>query len=92
MAHVRVPGVWRHVTNDIEVVPVKGETVKDALIDLVTVYPVLHDRLFLKGDYNSPNKHVIVCLNDADIRFAGGLQQPLADGDMISLVPAFAGG
>jgi sulfur-carrier protein len=31
-------------------------------------------------------------VNDEDVRFLGGIETPLADGDEVSILPAVAGG
>ena len=33
-----------------------------------------------------------VYVNDEDVRFAGGLDAPVADGDNVTILPAVAGG
>ena len=33
-----------------------------------------------------------VYLNDEDVRFLGGLETPVADGDTVTVLPAVAGG
>ena len=37
-------------------------------------------------------KFVNVYLNDEDVRFLGGLETPVSDGDNVTILPAVAGG
>jgi molybdopterin converting factor small subunit len=38
------------------------------------------------------HKFINMYLNDEDIRFLGSLETPVSDGDVISILPAVAGG
>ena len=88
MSLIRIPGEWREVTGQIEV-EVSGNTVQEALDDLVSEYPKLEKRLFNNGKVN---KFALVCLNDEDIRHIGGVEKEIKDDDTISIVPAVSGG
>ena len=37
-------------------------------------------------------RFVNVYLNDEDVRFLGGAETPLSDGDVVTILPAVAGG
>ena len=61
-----------------------------ALIDdLEANHPGLKDRLIEDGDLR---RFVNVYVNDEDVRFLGGLEAPVADGDQVVVLPAVAGG
>ena len=51
--------------------------------------PGLRDRLLEDGDLR---RFVNVYVNDEDVRFLGGLEAPVADGDEVVVLPAVAGG
>ena len=49
----------------------------------------LKDRLIADGTLR---RFVNVYLNDEDVRFLGGLETPVKDGDTVTVLPAVAGG
>ncbi|HEY0645736.1 MAG TPA: MoaD/ThiS family protein, partial [Nocardioides sp.] len=49
----------------------------------------IKDRLVDNGDLR---RFVNVYVNDEDVRFIGGLEAPLSDGDQVVVLPAVAGG
>ena len=75
---------------DRQTIETKGVTVGDAVADVATRYPSLAPRL--RDDAGKPYPFVTFYLNDEDIRFQGGFDAPLADGDELTIVPAIAGG
>ena len=64
--------------------------VLSALIDdLEANHPGLKERLIEDGDLR---RFVNVYVNDEDVRFIGGLEAELSDGDQVVVLPAVAGG
>ena len=57
---------------------------------MATRFPGLAPRL--RDAEGKPYPFVTFYLNDEDIRFQGGFDAPLADGDELTVVPAIAGG
>ena len=88
--NVRVPGPLRRLTAGSSQVEVEGGTVAAALADLEVRFPGFRDRLY--DDGGKLRQFINIYVNDADIRFGGGLDTPVATGDDISIVPAVAGG
>ena len=88
--NVRVPGPLRRLTAGSSQVEVEGATVAAALADLDVRYPGFHARLY--DDGGKLRQFINIYVNDADIRFGGGLETAVAAGDDISIVPAVAGG
>ena len=66
-----------------------GETLGGLIDDLETAHPGLRERLLEGGDLR---RFVNVYVNDEDVRFIGGLEAPVADGDEVVVLPAVAGG
>ena len=87
---VRVPTVLRNYTSGEKSVDGKGDTLADLFADLDSRYGGLRARLV--GDDGALNRFVNVYLNDEDVRFLGGIETPLADGDVVTILPAVAGG
>ncbi len=69
---------------------VTGATVREVIEDLDRRFPGVKDRL-LDGD-GGLRRFVNIYVGDEDIRFLGGLDTPVPDGSVVSIVPAVAGG
>jgi len=67
-----------------------GATVGAIVADVATRYPNLAPRL--RDETGQPYPFVTFYLNDEDIRFNGGFDAPVSDGDELTVVPAIAGG
>ncbi|MCH8051273.1 MAG: MoaD family protein [Chloroflexi bacterium] len=66
-----------------------GENVRDLLADIDERFPGFHDMVMTDGEIH---RFVNVYLNDEDIRFLNQLDTALKDGDVVSILPALAGG
>ena len=66
-----------------------GGTVAEVMGELAKAYPNLKSHLF--NDSGSIRHFVNVYLNDEDIRYLKQTDTPVADGDVITVVPAVAG-
>ena len=66
-----------------------GATLSDVLVDLDARHPGLRDRIV---DEKGLRRFVNVYVNDEDVRFMGGLETALKDGDTVTVLPAVAGG
>jgi len=87
---VRVPTPLRRLTNGQGEVQVEARTIREAIEKLEELYPGFKERLLdEKGELR---RFVNVYLNDEDIRFLKGVDSELKDGDIVSIVPAIAGG
>ena len=75
---------------DRKAIETRGSTVGEAVAEVAARYPSLAPRL--RDDSGQPYPFVTFYLNDEDIRFHGGFDAPLADGDELTIVPAIAGG
>jgi molybdopterin synthase sulfur carrier subunit len=87
---IRVPAQLRTLTGGAGEVSVEGSTVGEALKALDAAHPGFGERLFDEG--GNLRRFVNVFLADEDVRFLGGLDAPVADGQTLSVVPAVAGG
>jgi len=86
---VRIPTILRQYTDGAKAVEGAGATLEELFSDLESRHPGLRDRL-VEGD--GLRRFVNVYLNDEDVRFLGGLQAPVEDGDNVTVLPAVAGG
>jgi molybdopterin converting factor small subunit len=86
---VRIPTILRSYTGGAKSVEGSGSTLGELLINLDTEHGGLRDRL-VEGE--NLRRFVNVYLNDEDVRFLGGLETPVSDGDTVTVLPAVAGG
>jgi molybdopterin synthase sulfur carrier subunit len=87
---VRVPTVLRKHTGGEKQVSAEGSTLRELVDDLGEQYPGLRDALV--GEDGQLRRFVQTYVNDEDVRFLGGIETPLQDGDEVSILPAVAGG
>jgi molybdopterin synthase sulfur carrier subunit len=87
---VRVPSVLRQVTHGEKVVRGAAGTVAELLEELEGRYPGLRAQLVEQD--GSLRRFVNVYVNEEDIRYTGQLATPLQRGDVVSILPAIAGG
>jgi len=92
---VRIPTILRTYTGGEKAVPGEGSTLSQLIDDLESNHPGIKDRL-VEGDGGATGgdlrRFVNVYVNDEDVRFTGGLETALKDGDQVVVLPAVAGG
>jgi len=86
---VRIPTILRTYTGGAKSVEGAGATLDELLTNLDTAHGGLRERLV---DGEKLRRFVNVYLNDEDVRFLGGLETPVKDGDTVTVLPAVAGG
>jgi molybdopterin synthase sulfur carrier subunit len=89
-AEIRLPTVLRAQADGQATVNVDGATVGDVFNTLVGEYPGLRGNLL--DESGGLHKFVNVYINDEDIRYLDSLDTKVGDGDVISILPAVAGG
>jgi molybdopterin synthase sulfur carrier subunit len=87
---VRIPSQLRPVAGGQREVEVAASTVREALDDLEARHPGLKARIV--DENGQLRRFVNVFLADRDVRFLGGLDTPVRDGQTLSVVPAISGG
>ena len=87
---VRIPTILRSYTGGEKSVQGAGDTLADLLTDLDAKHPGLRGRLITPE--GGLHRFVNVYVNDEDVRFIGGLETGLKDGDTVTVLPAVAGG
>jgi molybdopterin synthase sulfur carrier subunit len=86
---VRIPTILRSYTGGAKAVESSGATLDELLNNLDAAHGGLRERLV---DGEKLRRFVNVYLNDEDVRFLGGLETPVKDGDTVTVLPAVAGG
>jgi len=90
---VRIPTILRTYTGGEKAVPADGATLSALIDDLEGNHPGIKDRLIdIKDGKDELRRFVNVYVNDEDVRFIGGLEAVLSDGDQVVVLPAVAGG
>jgi molybdopterin converting factor small subunit len=90
---VLIPTILRSYTGDQKAVTAEGATLAALIDDLDANHPGIKGRL-VEGDPGAVGlrRFVNVYVNDEDVRFMGGLEAEIADGDQVVVLPAVAGG
>ncbi|CAJ60155.1 MULTISPECIES: MoaD/ThiS family protein [Frankia] len=89
---VRVPTILRSYTGGSKLVEGTGDTVAALFLDLDSRHSGLRGRLVTGEDGAELHRFVNIYVNDEDVRFLGGLDAKLNDGDEVTILPAVAGG
>jgi molybdopterin synthase sulfur carrier subunit len=87
---VRIPTQLRNLSGNASEVQVEAGTVAEALKALDGAHAGFTERLF--DESGVLRRFVNVFLADEDIRFLQGIDTPVTDGQVVSIVPAVAGG
>ncbi len=82
---VRIPTILRSYTGGAKAVEGSGATLDELLNNLDAAHGGLRERLV---DGEKLRRFVNVYLNDEDVRFLGGLETPVKDGDTVTVLPA----
>jgi molybdopterin synthase sulfur carrier subunit len=93
---VRIPTILRTYTDGEKAVTGEGTTLSEVIDNLEKNHPGIKDRLIeaKAGDDTAGDlrRFVNVYVNDEDVRFTGGLDTSVNDGDQVVVLPAVAGG
>ena len=90
---VRIPTILRTYTDGEKAVTGSGASLAELIDDLEASHTGLRERLLEDKDGSEDlRRFVNVYVNDEDVRFTGGLETKLDDGDQVVVLPAVAGG
>ena len=87
---VRIPTQLRSLTGGASEVSLDGGTVAEVLKQLDAQHAGFGERIF--DESGALRRFVNVFVADEDIRFLQNLDTPVAPGQVVSIVPAVAGG
>jgi len=87
---VRLPTVLRPHADGLASVRAEGSTVGEVFAGLIDQYPGIKGNLL--DDEGGLHRFVNVYVNDDDIRYLEQLDTKVGDGDVLSILPAVAGG
>jgi molybdopterin converting factor small subunit len=86
---VDIPSPLREYTGGLTEVVASGATVQAVLDDVVRQYPTIGPKLFDSGRLRP---YINLFVNDEDIRYLDEMDTAVADGQVLLIVPAVAGG
>lgn len=87
---VHVPGVLRRYCGGLARLDLGAASVRDSLLELKRDHPALYTCVC--DETGAVRRHVNVFVNTAHVRDLGGMDTPLAQGDVITILPAVSGG
>jgi len=87
---VRIPPILRTYTDGEKAVSASGKSIAALIEDLDSNHPGIKGKLL--DDQGGLRRFVNVYVNDEDVRFIGGLEAEVSDGDQVVVLPAVAGG
>ena len=90
--NVSIPTILRTHTGGEKRVTAAGDTLGAVINDLEANYSGITDRLMDSNNPGKLNRCVNIYVNDEDVRFSGGLDTAISDGDSVTILPAVAGG
>ena len=89
MATIKLPAALAELAGQSEV-NVTATTVLEAIQALDTLRPGLADRICT--EQHEPRKHVLIYVDETDVRLLGGMRAALSGGETIYIVPSVSGG
>lgn len=87
---VRIPTPLQKLTNDQEEIDIRASSVRELIGSLEKSYPGIKERIC--DESGNVRRFVNIFLNDEDIRFLDREDTALKEGDVVSIIPAIAGG
>ncbi|ABK74504.1 MoaD/ThiS family protein [Mycolicibacterium smegmatis] len=90
--NVSIPTILRPHTGGQKRVTASGSTLKEVITDLENNYSGISERIVDAANPGKLHRFVNIYVNDEDVRFSGGLETAISDGDSVTILPAVAGG
>lgn len=87
---VRIPGLLRDCTEGRGRVEISAATVSGAIEALLAAHPRLRIHIF--DEQGELRRHILLFLNQTNVKELPGLDHPLNAGDRLSVVQAVSGG
>jgi molybdopterin synthase sulfur carrier subunit len=82
--------VIQKITNNQKEFVSEGSNIKDLIQNIEKEFPGFKNHILT--DSNEVHQFLNIYVNDEDIRFLSNLETAIKDGDIISFLPALAGG
>jgi len=89
-ATVELPSMLAPIAGNARRVAVEGDTLAEALADAFARHPALRVHVF--DETGALRQHVLCFLNETNSRWLAGMDEPIRDGDVITILQAVSGG
>ncbi len=90
MPSVRIPTPLRKLTSDKDEVNISAANIAQLIDEMESRYPGIKSRLC--DESGNVRRFINLYVNNEDIRFLKGKETALNEGDIVSIIPAIAGG
>ena len=90
MPSVRIPTPLRKLTSDKDEVTISAASIGQLIDEMESQYPGIKSRLC--DESGNVRRFINLYVNNEDIRFLNGKDTALKEGDIVSIIPAIAGG
>ena len=90
MATVKIPTPLRRLTGEKGEIKTTAENVAEMILDLEKQFPGMQERLC--DNDGTIRKFINIYVNEEDIRFIDGEKTNINENDVVSIIPAIAGG
>ncbi len=90
MPSVRIPTPLRKLTSDKDEVNISAANIGQLIDEMESRYPGIKSRLC--DESGNVRRFINLYVNNEDIRFLNGKETALNEGDIVSIIPAIAGG
>ncbi len=90
MPSVRIPTPLRKLTSDKDEVTINAANIAELIDQMEAQYPGIKNRLC--DETGNVRRFINLYVNNEDIRFLSGKETALKEGDIVSIIPAIAGG
>ncbi|MEQ9618701.1 MAG: MoaD/ThiS family protein [Deltaproteobacteria bacterium] len=90
MPSVRIPTPLRKLTSEKDEVSISAANVGELIEEMESQYPGIKDRLC--DESGNVRRFINLYVNNEDIRFLSGKETALKEDDVVSIIPAIAGG
>ena len=90
MPSVRIPTPLRKLTAELDEVNISASNVSELIETMESQSPGIKDRLC--DEEGNVRRFINLYVNNEDIRFLDGKDTKLSESDVVSIIPAIAGG
>lgn len=90
MPSVRIPTPLRKLTSEKDEVNISAANVGQLIDEMENQFPGIKSRLC--DESGNVRRFINLYVNNEDIRFLNGKETALKEGDIVSIIPAIAGG
>jgi molybdopterin synthase sulfur carrier subunit len=90
MPSVRIPTPLRKLTSEKDEVTISASSIAQLIEEMESQFPGIKNRLC--DESGNVRRFINLYVNNEDIRFLNGKETALKEGDIVSIIPAIAGG